>query len=367
MAEPLKYMYNAAFFEQLCPFLRDTIPGFPCRQFIYKVFDNQWPDLELKQRVRHISKCLHEFLPADFPKAAAILRQLSNALLESGTKVQGFACMFIPDYIEVYGTQHARESLDALEDITRLVSAEFAIRPFIIDHQTLTMKKMLDWSKHADENVRRLSSEGCRPRLPWAMGLPLFKMNPQPLLPILENLKADPSPYVRRSVANNLNDIAKDHPQLVLKIADEWRGGSDATDQIIKHACRTLLKKGDTEALRLHGFQPANKARVDALMLSKKKIKLGEELQFSFDVKNLEKTPRNFRLEYAIAYVTSTGKTSTRIFKISERTLPPQAALHVRRKQSFRDLTTRKHFKGQHQLYIIANGKKLSEAEFTVC
>jgi 3-methyladenine DNA glycosylase AlkC len=367
MAEALKNMYNPQFFEALCPFLQESIPGFPCRRFIYKVFNNEWPELELKQRVRHISKALHEFLPDDFPKAAALLKNLSTRLRRTGFKEQGFACIFIPDYIEVYGGAHPVESLEALEEITRLVSAEFAIRPFIINHEQIAMQKMFAWSRHEDHNVRRLSSEGCRPRLPWAMALPKFKKDPSSILPILENLKNDPSEYVRRSVANNLNDIAKDHPSLVLDIAKKWIGSSDETDWILKHGCRTLLKKGNEAVLTVHGFNSSDRAKVNALNLSRKKIKAGEDLYFDFVIENMEKHSKNFRIEYAIDYITSTGKISTKIFKVSEKTLEPKQPLVFKRKQSFRDLTTRKHYKGQHRLYIIANGKKLQQAEFTVC
>jgi 3-methyladenine DNA glycosylase AlkC len=162
MAEPLKYMYNSQFFERLCPFLQQEFPGFPCRQFIYRVFDKEWPELELKQRVRHITHALHEFLPANFIEAAESLARLSQKLLNGGMREQAFACIFIPDYVEVYGIDHPKESLAALEQITQLVSAEFAIRPFIINYPELAMKKMVAWSQHSNANVRRLASEGCR-------------------------------------------------------------------------------------------------------------------------------------------------------------------------------------------------------------
>jgi 3-methyladenine DNA glycosylase AlkC len=366
MAEPLKYMYNPQFFERLCPFLQEAFPDFPCRRFIYRVFNKEWPELELKQRVRHITHSLHEFLPANFIEAASALTRLSRNLLNGGMREQAFACMFIPDYIEVYGMDHPEESLNALEQITELVSAEFAIRSFIIKHPATTMKKMLEWSTNIKPNVRRLASEGCRPRLPWAPALPGFKKDPASVLTILENLKCDDSEYVRRSVANNLNDIAKDHPDLVLRIARRWLGNNPNTDWIVKHACRTLLKKGDTKVLNLHGFNSNDKARVQDLRLSKRKVKVGEDLHFDFTLKSLEKKACNFRIEYAIDYVSSTGKTSTKIFKVAEKTVAPHAEIQFNRKQSFRDLTTRKHYKGLHQLYIIANGKKLIATEFSV-
>ena len=203
-------MYNVKFFERLCPVLKKVIPNFNERKFIHAVFDDKWPDLELKQRTRHITLALHQCLPDDFVHAVDIIVNISATLKREGWE-QHYPFIFLPDYIEVYGLENFSVSMKGLEECTKLVSAEFAIRPFIIRYQEQAMKKMLSWSTHPDATVRRLSSEGCRPRLPWAMGLPDFKKDPSPIMPILENLRADPSEYVRRSVANNLNDIAKDN------------------------------------------------------------------------------------------------------------------------------------------------------------
>lgn len=367
MAEPLKYMYNPHFFEKLCPVLKSNIPGFDCNDFIFRIFNNSWPELELKQRVRHIALTLHHFLPDSFPEASQLLLKLASALRKSEMREQSFQTIFLPDYIEVFGLDYPEESLNAIEEITQLVSAEFAIRHFIIRYPEMTMKRMLQWSQHKHASVRRLSSEGCRPRLPWAIALQDFKRDPSAVLPILENLKQDSSEYVRRSVANNLNDIAKDHPDLILKIVKRWQGTHPDTDWIIKHGCRTLLKKGHDNALLIHGFNPKSKAAITSLNLHKKKVKIGESLNFGFDFVSKEKQPSSFRLEYAIDFITSSGKTSQKIFKITERNFEPGKAFTIERKQSFKDLTTRKHFKGKHLLSIIANGKKLASAEFIVC
>jgi 3-methyladenine DNA glycosylase AlkC len=365
MAEPLKTMYNPAFFEKLCPVMCATIPKFDCRNFIFRVFDNRWPELELKERVRHIAIVLHEFLPADFNEAAPILIKLSVKLGEILPN-QNFICMFIPEYVEVFGSDHPDQSLDALEQITKLVSAEFAIRPFIVRYPEKTMKRMLQWSKHADANVRRLASEGCRSRLPWAMALPAFKKNPFAILPILENLKADQSEYVRRSVANNLNDIAKDNPKVFIDVVRSWQDGGAETQWIIKHGSRTLLKKGNEKILRFHGFNPKSKALIKNISLQKRKIKIGETLQFDFDFISKEKKPALFRLEYAIDYITSTGKSSKKIFKITEDSYEANAIVKIARKQSFKNLTTRKHFKGEHTISILVNSNKAGSAKFHV-
>jgi len=366
MAEPLKYMYNPVYFEKLCPVLKSRIPQFDCKQFIYRVFDNRWPDLELKERVRHIALSLHPFLPKEFSKAAGILAEVASALETTDLKSNSFAAIFLPDYIEVFGMEYPKASLDALEQITKLVSAEFAIRPFILRYPEMTMRQLTQWSTHANPQVRRLSSEGCRPRLPWATGIPFLKKDPSPILPILENLKQDDTEFVRRSVANNLNDIAKDHPLLVLDICRRWKGHNPHTDWILRHGSRTLLKKGNRDALTFHGFNPDERARVKSLRIDKDKVKVGDNLTFGFEFANLERKVSSYRLEYAIDYVTSTGKTSTKIFKIAEKKFEPGHYSRIEKKQSFRNLTTRKHHRGKHVLSILANGKKLAATEFLI-
>lgn len=364
MAEPLKYLYGPAFFERLCPVLKDHIPGFDDTRFIHRVFDTEWPDLELKQRTRKVTQSLRHFLPDDFIKASSYLVDASRSLKNKNGVEMAYPFIFFPDYVEMYGLDHFDESMKALEEMTQLISAEFAIRPFILKYPDQTMRQMKVWSRHENHHVRRLSSEGCRPRLPWAMGLPCFKENPDAILPILENLKKDKSEYVRRSVANNLNDIAKDHPDVVLTIAKKWQGLSKETDWILKHGSRTLLKQGHTTALNFHGFEPNLKSEVRKLKLSPEKVRIGSAAEFSFDFINREKKPHNYRLEYAITYLTSTGKASRKVFKITEKKLAAGDKINIVRKQRFTDFTTRKHFAGQHKLEIIVNGKMKAQANF---
>jgi len=366
MAEPLKNMFNPAFFEALCPVLKDTLPDFKEKDFIHQVFDTTWPQLELKQRVRHIAHALHQAMSCDYPRAAGYIVTLADRIRRGDEyQLQGFASMFLPDYIEVYGVDNFKESMAAMEQVTKLVSAEFAIRPFLLRYPEKTFQHMLRWSKHENAQVRRLASEGCRPRLPWGMGIPALKRDPSTILTILENLKADPSESVRKSVANNLNDIAKDHPELVLELAQRWQGKDPLTDWIIKHGCRTLLKRGHTAALGLHGFRSENKAVVKNLELSPK-VRVGDYLNWSFTFVNKETEGADFRLEYAIDYLTASGKTSRRVFKITEKTFNPGEGYSFRRRQSFKDFTTRKHFKGLHSFSVIVNGKPRASAEFMV-
>ena len=170
------------------------------------IFDNNWKDKALKQRMKHISASLHHYLPMQYSDAIQIL-------MKSSSKFRGFQYMFFPGFVERYGLNQYETSIQALEHFTKHSSSEFAVRPFITKYNHKMMAQMEVWAESDNHPIRRLASEGCRPRLPWATALPEFKQDPAPILPILEKLKNDESEYVRRSVANNLNDISKDHPQ----------------------------------------------------------------------------------------------------------------------------------------------------------
>jgi 3-methyladenine DNA glycosylase AlkC len=367
MAEPLKNLYSPLFFEKILPVFQEVLPAFDEHDFVFRVFDTRWPDLELKQRVRQITLALRPFFPEAFPAAVPLLKKLVQAFTDHNYRQQGFQLIFLADFIEVFGLDHFEESMDAIEEVTKLVSAEFAIRPFLLSKPDKSIHYMLRWSTHDHAHVRRLASEGCRSRLPWAIGVPWLKQKPETVIPILQNLKADPSEYVRRSVANNLNDIAKDHPEIVLQIAGSWKGHHPNTDQIIRHGCRTLLKKGNPGVLRMHGIDPKSKIKVGLFSLSASEVKIGDDLAFRLEIRNQEAVATKFRIDYAIDFLTGTGKTSTRIFKLKEDVFVPRKTVTILRKQSFRNLTTRKHYAGKHAIHILINGQKACTRPFMVC
>lgn len=363
MAEPLRNMYNVAFFESLCPVLKTHIPNFDCAWFVSRVFDNDWPDRELKQRVSHIAQVLGDFLPAEPERMCSLLKVISQKLREAGYPLQGFACIFLPEIVAQRGMEHPDQSLSALHEITKLVSAEFAIRPFLKRYPEITLRYMTRWTSDKSEHVRRLASEGCRSRLPWGAGVPLMKEKPKLVLPILEALKDDESLYVRKSVANNLNDIGKDHPELLLSIVRTWSGKSERTDWILKHASRSLMRKGDSEALKLQGYESAQ-GKVKQLSLTSARVRKNGALEFHLEVWNSGKTAARFRVDYAIDFLTQTGRTSRKVFRLREQVLGPRERITLSKKQSFIDRTTRKHYRGKHKLDIIVNGKVCASADF---
>lgn len=346
--------------------IKSVQQDFPTDRLLLLVFDAHWEALELKQRVRHISLCLRQVLPADYRKAAGILVKVAKARIDKYGEKMSFEYTFLPDFVEIHGVDDPDTSLAALEVMTRWSSAEFAVRPFLLRYPERMYAQMLEWSQHKSALVRRLSSEGIRPRLPWGMGVPALKKDTSPILPILENLKNDPAETVRRSVANNLNDISKDHPKLVLDIAARWLGQSDETDWIVRHACRGLLKKGNSEALGHFGFQSEIEG-IEILEFQHDAIvRIGEKLDFSFEVVNTSSEKAALRLEYGIDYQTASGKTSIKVFKIKEKTLESGETEKISKHQRFQDFTTRKHYSGAHVLRILVNGKAMAEGVFHV-
>ena len=362
MPDLLKNMYNPDSILKLAQDLKAVYEPFETEAFYQTILSDKWENLELKERINHIALTLKDFLPPDYPGALEVL----NGIVENyGTWLDGFA-FFIPTFVEMFGLEEENWelSINALAKYTRYSSAEFAVRPFIIMDEKRMMGQMMEWSNSEDEHLRRLSSEGCRPQLPWAQSLPHFKKDPSPIFPILENLKNDESLTVRRSVANNLNDISKTHPNLVASLAKEWYGKTEETDWVVKHACRTLLKKGNKEVLEIFGFHDADAVLVEHFSLSHQEIPIGSRLTISLSVRAKEET--KVRLEYGIDYMKANGKPSRKIFQISEGAFLENQVKDYEKNHSFADLSTRKHYPGQHAIVLIVNGEEKEKIEFMV-
>lgn len=357
MAEQLKTMF---FTRDSLNMMVDTIikfyPPFDREKFLGLIYDQQWEKRELKEKMRHTTQCLRATLPESFPEALEILKQCAPF-------VKGFEAMALPDFVELYGMDDWELSLPALGVLTRYSSSEFAIRPFLDRDPPRAMEYMYAWAEDEHHGVRRLASEGCRPRLPWAMALPKFKKDPSLIIPILEKLKNDESETVRRSVANNLNDISKDNPDILLELGEKWIGETPEIDAIIKHACRTLLKAGNKRALMLFGYADPANIRLESMELEKEEITIGGEVRFTFRFMVLGDKECNVRLEYAIDYVKSNGKLSRKVFKITENHYKPGTQTYTR-KHSLADMSTRKHHPGTHYISVIINGEEKSRKSF---
>ena len=355
MPELLKNMYNRESLYEVAVAIQSVYNSFKVDEFIKSTMDETWNNLELKARCRKISMSLGMYLPEDYKEALSILEK----------SVTGFYfAFFFPDFVEVYGQDDINWdlSISALERNTEYWSSEFAVSAFIIKDEERMMAQMRKWSKHKSEHVRRLASEGCRPQLPWGQAISKFKKDPTPVLPILEQLKTDTSTYVQKSVANNLNDISKTHPDLVISIAKDWYGKNKSTNWIVKHGCRTLLKKGNRDVLALFGYDDTTSINLQDFTLETTSISIGEDLTFSFNI--LAKKATKTRLEYGIDYIKSNGKRNRKIFKISEVSLKENEKKSYMKKHSFADVSVRKHYPGIHSIAIIINGIEKDKLDF---
>lgn len=375
MAESFKNMFNEQFFIKFMEDLKLVIYDFDTEKFVSQIMDEEWKDRGYKQRTTHITTILGRFLPGDYKKAVFKIFELLDCVkdkLPDFSKIddKNFNLLtleygpILDNYIEQYGINDYETSIKVIEKITQFTTCEFVTHAFIAKYPDKMMKQMLAWSTHEHWGVRRLASEGCRPRLPWAMALPRLKKDPAPIIPILENLKNDPSKFVRLSVANNLNDIAKDNPKIIIALAKSWKGKSKNVDWVIKHGCRTLLKQGNTEIMSLFGLGSIENITTENSQILTPKVKIGEAVEFCFDLSNYNKRKTKIRLEYGIYYQKSNGALAKKIYKISEKEYAENSVIHVVKKHSFCAITTRAFYSGLHQITIIVNGNEFERLNF---
>lgn len=362
MAEPLKNMYNEEFLRDFGQIIQAAYSPFSIEAFVGMVLVEEWEELALKERIRKITMALGACLPQQYTEAIDILLVVNQSC-------SGFPYLILPDFVEVYGQEEEDWELSilALEKFTSHSSAEFAVRAFIIRDPERMMKQMLLWSQSSNEHVRRLSSEGCRPRLPWGQALVMFKKDPSTVLEILEQLKEDSSLYVRKSVANNLNDIAKDHPELVIQTARRWLGQNRDTNWIVRHGCRTLIRKADPEVLALFGYSVSSDECAiieDAkLVVDPAAVPIGGECVLAYKLIVRQGDPVRIRVEYGIDFVKSGGKVSRKKFLLSDKTVAGGEHLQGNRTHRWSDLTTRRHYPGMHRIVLLVNGLEVAVTE----
>ena len=354
MAEPLKNVYTKQYIENLAIKIKENYEEFDTNNFINSIFDDSWESLELKARMRHIAINLNNHLPLSYEKQLEILKIVSKDFYS-------FEAMFFQDFVQVFGLDDFENSIKALEVFTQDSSSEFAIREFILKYEDETMSQMKLWAKSQNEHLRRLSSEGCRPRLPWAIALPKFKQNPSKVLEIIEILKNDSSKYVQKSVANNLNDISKDNPNIVIEFVKNNLGISKNLDWICKHASRTLLKKGDVRILKLFSLEKATHINIINFCYDKN-LNIQDDLYFSFEL-NSDEIIGKIRVEYVIFYLKSNGTYTKKNFMINQNEIKSKSKKFIK-KQSFKNMTTRKHYVGEHFIAILINGQEVIKERF---
>lgn len=256
--------------------------------------------------------------------------------------------------------------MEALTELTRFGTAEFAIRPFLLQDTERTLAVMRRWTSSADEHIRRLASEGSRPRLPWAWRIPALRDDPTLAAQILEALKADPSPYVRKSVANHLNDIAKDRPDWLLDRLSEWTIDDPHTVWIIRHALRTLIKKGEPRALALIGVGHGASVPVRRFSIEPNVVRLGETIVIEVELASTSPDDQRLVVDYRIHYARAGGKAAAKVFKLRTFDLPAGQTAKLGIRQAIRDFSTRRHYPGRHEVELVVNGEAMANTAFEI-
>lgn len=370
MSEKEKFLvrdvFNEAGIKLMASAIKKNYPEFKHNQFV-KDTVGKFPKLSFIQRSDHITEMLRKYLPEDFPHSAAILLDsLGLAIPQNDLKgFGGFIVWPMTIYISRYGLEYFDISMNALYEMTKRFSAESAIRYFLIRYPEKTLKVLEKWAKDPNPHVRRLVSEGSRPRLPWAVRLQQFVKDPAQVIRLLEKLKEDPELYVRRSVANNVNDIAKDHPDIAAALLIKWNTSKNSgTKWIVKHASRTLVKAGHTDILSALGFENTVDLTVEKFKLNKGTIHFGETLSFSFVIKNNTKSPANLMIDYIIHHRKANGGTTPKVFKLAKKEIPSQGEILLQKNHPIREISTRKYYPGEHAVEIQINGRKYLKKKF---
>ncbi|HEY5602380.1 MAG TPA: DNA alkylation repair protein, partial [Gammaproteobacteria bacterium] len=350
--------FNPGFYRQLSQTLARIDPGIDAKKFHQACIKNL-AGMELKQRMQHTADVCRQFFPDHYP--AALKRLYAYAATLKGNS---FSYMFMPDFVARYGTHDFKRSLQALRDFTQYSSSELAIRVFLQHDLERTLAVINKWTDNENTHIRRLASEGTRPRLPWAIQVRALRDTPELCFPILQDLHADNEKYVQKSVANHLNDMSKDHPEKMLRLVKSWDNSKQSTQWIIRHAARTLVKQGHRTALDLFGATQKPQIELRVFRLRSNKLSLGDNLEFELQLVSRAKQPQQLIVDYRIHYVKASGRTSPKVFKLKMTTLPPRQTLSLDKQHPLKNFTTRKHYSGRHQIELLINGASIKTLPF---
>ena len=374
MAEPFKNLISPALVRAAAPALQRAWPAFDGERFAALATDGL-ETLELKARAMHVCAALEATLPANFAAAAdvieAALAPAEPADADAPTNdptggLRGWILWPVGEYIARHGQEQPQRALAALHALTQRFTAEFAIRPFIVRHPALVFATLRRWTTDASPHVRRLVSEGSRPRLPWGLRLQSLVQDPSPTLPLLAALQDDPSDYVRRSVANHLNDIAKDHPQVVVDWLRTHLPGAPAPRRaLLRHASRTLVKQGHPGVMKAWGLGSAWRGEA-VLTLTPRRVKLGDGITFTLQLRSNSARVQKLAVDYAVHHVKADGSRTPKVFKGWTIELPARGEATLVKRHSLRPVTTRRYHPGEHGLVVQVNGRPVAESTFAL-
>ncbi len=373
MPEPFKNLFNRQIILGMAKHFQSQWSEFDSKGFSDAASKNL-DTLELKERSDQIVNAMIKHLPSDFMRAGEIILASLSPSLEGdifGVTVDddgiaGWAIMPMTHYVGLRGHDYFDLSMTLFKELTKRFSSELGIRFFLLESPEKTLSMLKKWTNDNDRHVRRLVSEGTRPRLPWAMRLPMFIKDPFPVIELLELLKDDDEEYVRRSVANNLNDIAKDHPDVVAEIAKKWmKGASKEREKLIRHACRTLLKNGHKKVLQVFGYQPP-KIRKAIIDVKTPEVVFGNALEFTLSIFSDSIHEQALMIDYIIHHQKANGRTSPKVFKWRTKTLEANKVFTSTKKHAIKKITTRVYYPGVHTVEVMVNGVSVGTADFNL-
>ena len=347
--------------------IRAVHADFPHDAFLKDALSGFGP-LSLTGRGFQIAAALRKHLPAEYPQAIDVLLASTGQPHDHRASGGMAAFLYMPHlfFVAQHGLDHFEESMRAQYALTQLFTAEFSIRAYLEKHPEATLARLREWTRDPSPHVRRLVSEGTRPRLPWAPRLRAFQKDPGPVVELLELLKDDPELYVRRSVANNLNDIGKDHPELLTTVAKRWlRGASEERRWIVNHALRSAVKRADPGALGALGYGTKAEVSLRDKRVTPARVKIGGSVTVSFTLVNTRSAPQRIMVDLVVHFVKTRG-TGAKTFKMKALTLAPRGQVTVSKKIGLKQLTTRKHHPGVHEVEALLNGRRVALGRFTL-
>jgi 3-methyladenine DNA glycosylase AlkC len=368
MAEPLKNYYGTDVPARIADMIKEVDSGFDADAFLADALDG-YQALELTPRAWQIADALGRHLPQDYERAIEILVASLGPKLEAAELTGMDVFVYLPHvfFVAMFGVDHFEPSMRAQYELTQRFTAEYSIRVFLERYPQRTLARLRAWALDSNVHVRRLVSEGTRPRLPWAPRLRAFQVDSRPVLELLELLKDDPELLVRRSVANNLNDIGKDNPAALIETCRRWmRDATPERSWLVRHALRSAVKRGDPEALEILGFVPAMGVTVRDIRIVPEVASIGQRVLFTVGLANETSNAKQLLLELRIHFIKANGRSSAKVFALKELELQPSEHARLEKTISLAQHTTRTHYPGKHRVEVLVNGQVSGAGAFDV-
>jgi 3-methyladenine DNA glycosylase AlkC len=368
MAEPLKNYYGPDVPARIARMIKQVDSGFDEDAFLADALDG-YQALELTPRARQIAQALGRHLPQDYERAIEIVIASLGPKLQVAELTGMDVFVYLPHvfFVAEFGVDHFEASMRAQYELTQRFSAEYSIRVFLERYPQQTLGRLREWAFDSNAHVRRLVSEGTRPRLPWAPRLRAFQDDPRPVLELLDILKDDPELFVRRSVANNLNDIGKDNPAALIETCRRWmKDASPQRSWLVRHALRSAVKRGEPEALEILGFLPATGVQVRDIHIAPAVASIGDSITFTVELSNDGSATKQLLIELRVHFVKANGKPSPKVFALKELVLRPNGSVQLSKTISLAQHTTRTHYPGQHRVEVLVNGRPSATGVFDI-